>query len=191
MSKTIVCLGDSVTCNWESPSYPEFLQELIDQHHLPYQIINSGINGEIAQDGYYRLPTDVIAHKPNIVTVMFGHNEIFNGLGVDHWHRYTNLIIQKINHHLPHSELWLLTPNKVNNKQQAAKYQSLLDTLRQSDDRFSLIDIWQEFADQNLDSIYTDQFGYDGLVGLDWLHPNSKGHLLIAQTLFNKLSKIS
>ena len=188
----IVCLGDSITDNRDSSngkSYVDYWQELIDQAGQQHQLINAGVNGETAQDGYYRLNSDVLPHQPDLVTIMFGHNELGRGLSVDHFESYLNLLIQKLTKTLPHTKVWILTPNKVADPHQQSRYKPLLARLRVPDPRFTLIDIWQAFEGQDLDSIYSYQYDYNGLTGQDWLHPNAHGHRLIAKTLATRLNE--
>lgn len=188
----IVCLGDSITDNRDSSegkSYVDYWQKLIDKSEQNHQLINAGVNGETMQDGYYRLERDVIIHQPDLVTIMFGHNDLGRGLAVDHYESYLNLTIQKVLHQLPKVKIWVMTPNKVADPHQQSKYKPLLERLRQPDPRFTFIDIWKAFDDQDLDSIYTYQFDYNGLTGRDWIHPNSKGHRLIAKTLMTRLNE--
>ncbi|MCY2966902.1 MAG: GDSL-type esterase/lipase family protein, partial [Planctomycetota bacterium] len=79
---TVVCLGDSVTGVYYHTggvrAYPEML-ELALKHTFPtgkLRVVNAGISGNTTIDGLGRLQKDVLDHKPQLVTVMFGLNDM-------------------------------------------------------------------------------------------------------------------
>lgn len=183
---TIVCLGNSITCNGNEPTYTDFWQEMLEKKFGKgkFTIINSGVNGETAQDGYYRLEKDVITYNPHLVTIMFGHNEILGGTSAWDYARYLGLICHKLQKETP-AKIWLLTPNKVHDPKEDRKYQLYLKALKDlaKEKRIEVIDVYKAFEDQDLNEIYTFRLEYGNLVGRDWVHPNQKGQKLIAQTL--------
>ena len=71
--KTIVFLGDSLTEGKIGASYVERIQKALGPE---IRIINAGINGDTSQHLLRRLQTDVIAHKPDIVVVQVGLNDM-------------------------------------------------------------------------------------------------------------------
>ena len=78
----IVCLGDSVTGVYYHTggrrAYPEMVAVALEQVYPQAKItvINAGISGHSTQDALKRLQTDVLDHKPDLVTVMFGLNDM-------------------------------------------------------------------------------------------------------------------
>jgi lysophospholipase L1-like esterase len=188
----IVCLGDSITCDWESPTYVNYWQALCDAQLGPntIKIINAGINGETSQDGYYRLDNDVIAHQPDLVTVMFGHNEVHGSCQPLDLYHYLDKIVAKLMHHSI-SHIWLLTPNRIADEAIAKKYKDFLASIKEvaQERQLPIIDFWSRMKPLNLDEIYTHQFDYAGLTGRDYLHPNEIGHRFMAKILFEKLQQ--
>lgn len=78
----IVCLGDSVTGIYYHTgglrAYPEMIGvglKLLDPESK-ITVINAGISGNSTADALNRLEKDVLDHKPDLVTVMFGLNDI-------------------------------------------------------------------------------------------------------------------
>jgi len=76
---TLVCLGDSIT--EARDGYVKVVENLI---HAGYpernvKVVNSGIGGHKAPDMLARLQRDVIAHKPNVVTINVGINDVWHG----------------------------------------------------------------------------------------------------------------
>lgn len=191
---TIVCLGDSITCNWDSPSYVDYWQELLAKKFGSEQVkvISVGVNGETAQDSYSRLKTDVLSYKPNLVTIMFGHNDLEFGFAPPQFAQNLELIIKDLlQAQIEH--IWLLSPNQVwgqANQDRYPQFLRSLDILSQTS-HVDFIDVWHHaFSGQNLDTIYTYNFDYAGLTGRDWIHPNETGHRLIAKFLMNKFDDL-
>ena len=76
---TLVCLGDSITEAREG--YVKVMEHLI---HAGYpernvRVVNSGIGGHKAPDMLARLQRDVIAHRPDVVTINVGINDVWHG----------------------------------------------------------------------------------------------------------------
>lgn len=78
----VVCIGDSITGVYYHTggrrAYPEML-ELALRRAYPkarVQVVNAGVSGNTVPQGLARLDRDVLAHKPHLVTVMFGMNDL-------------------------------------------------------------------------------------------------------------------
>jgi lysophospholipase L1-like esterase len=63
----VVCFGDSIT----NRGYYKILEKLLD-----VEAINAGKGGHSSAMGLRRLQTDVIAHEPDVVVVLFGTNDL-------------------------------------------------------------------------------------------------------------------
>ena len=63
----VVCFGDSIT----KRGYSEILAEA-----LKVKAINAGVGGHNSKQGLHRIEKDVLAHKPDVVVVFFGTNDI-------------------------------------------------------------------------------------------------------------------
>lgn len=83
----IVTLGDSITKGVragvaEDQTFAAELQRQLRADQFPdAEVINVGIGGEQAGQGLARLARDVVAKKPNIVTIMYGHNDSYIDVG--------------------------------------------------------------------------------------------------------------
>lgn len=79
---TVVCLGDSVTGVYYHTggrrAYPEMLELALRtaQPNAHVRVVNAGISGHKTADGLNRLQSDVLDHHPDLVTVMFGLNDL-------------------------------------------------------------------------------------------------------------------
>jgi acyl-CoA thioesterase I len=96
----IVAFGDSLTAGFGADpgqSYPDFLQNDLDQRGAHYRIINAGVSGDTTTDGVERLQT-VTALKPAIVIVEFGGNDGLRGLPVATTRANLDQIIVELRH---------------------------------------------------------------------------------------------
>jgi len=78
----VVCLGDSVTGVYYHTggrrAYPEMLELALKRLYpdAKVTVINAGISGNSTRNGLARLDRDVLELKPDLVTVMFGLNDM-------------------------------------------------------------------------------------------------------------------
>ena len=78
----IVTLGDSITKGVRSGVKPEetfaaLVEAGLKKQGIAAQVINVGIGGERTDQALARLDTEVLSHKPRIVTIMYGTNDSF------------------------------------------------------------------------------------------------------------------
>lgn len=163
---------------WQELTYKKFDKKDIN-------IISAGVNGETAQDGYYRLEFDVLSQNPDLVTVMFGHNEFMSGVRPEIYYMYLAKIVQYLKHKGVIA-VWLLSPNRVKFEEDYQPYIERINMVAKEEGaRF--VDVWRAFDEVDLDTIYTFKFDYGGYNGQDFVHPNGKGHRLIAEYLMKEL----
>lgn len=84
--KTIVTLGDSITQGGAAPGgYVWRLQKYLDAlYPNEIKIINSGISGHKSTDMSARFQRDVLDHKPDLVTISVGVNDVWHGFYDNH-----------------------------------------------------------------------------------------------------------
>ncbi|MCF8053605.1 MAG: hypothetical protein K9K75_00030 [Deltaproteobacteria bacterium] len=78
----IVALGDSLTHGWRvNKGYLQFLREHLTCAYPQaiIKLINAGVPGDTARDGFLRLQSAVLAYQPACVLVQFGLNDAFDG----------------------------------------------------------------------------------------------------------------
>lgn len=83
VARRIVCFGDSVTQGtpYVAPedTFTALLERRLNMRHgVAYQVCvtNAGVGGENSAEGLARLEDDVLAHRPHLVTIEFGLNDI-------------------------------------------------------------------------------------------------------------------
>ena len=77
----ILAFGDSITAGVGAPqgsSYPEILETLINR-----RIMKSGISGETSFEGIIRLPGELAAHKPKLVLLCLGGNDLLRRMDLE------------------------------------------------------------------------------------------------------------
>ena len=77
---TVVLFGDSITQagNCEEPDrWPVRLRQRLAERFpdRTFNLVNAGAGGNTSREGLARLDRDVLAHRPDIVTVEFGGND--------------------------------------------------------------------------------------------------------------------
>jgi acyl-CoA thioesterase-1 len=77
----IVAFGDSLTAGVAGRSYPDQLQDLLDQNGFHYRVDNQGVSGDTTTDGLSRIE-NVISEHPAIVILEFGGNDGLRGVPV-------------------------------------------------------------------------------------------------------------
>jgi acyl-CoA thioesterase-1 len=78
----IVTFGDSLTAGVAGRSYPDDLQDLLDQQGLRYRVDNQGVSGDTTTDGLARIDNVIAAH-PALVLLEFGGNDGLRGIPVE------------------------------------------------------------------------------------------------------------
>jgi len=84
----IVTLGDSITKGVRGgvkadETFSARLQAMLREKGVAVEVINAGIGGERTDQALRRLEKDVIARKPNLVTIMYGTNDSYVDKGKD------------------------------------------------------------------------------------------------------------
>ena len=91
----IVAFGDSLTAGVAGRSYPEQLQDMLDQTDLRFRVDNQGVSGDTTTDGLARIE-NVIAQKPRLVLLEFGGNDGLRGVPVSATEKNLDEMIQRL-----------------------------------------------------------------------------------------------
>jgi len=90
----ILAFGDSLTSGVGAPpgfSYPEILQGLINR-----KVIKSGIPGETSGEGLVRLPNELATHRPKLVLLCLGGNDLLRKMDLEKTARNVSRMVQMI-----------------------------------------------------------------------------------------------
>ena len=94
----IVCFGNSLTAGYGTDpgqSYPDYLQQRLDDAGFHYRVTNAGVSGNTTKDGLSRI-SRVIAQHPELVVVEFGGNDGLRGLQLEQTQQNLASIIEQL-----------------------------------------------------------------------------------------------
>lgn len=202
----IVALGDSVTEGsyvkefGEKKCFVEIWEEKLRARfkNPNIKVINKGIDGAVSRDGYNSL-YQVKREKPDLVTVMFGHNDREMKANPGIYEMYMGKIVLDLRKYT-RAQVLLLTPNALLDQKYDQKTTPYLKAIKEVSKELEveLVDIHDYFERKFTSGIKRESCFYkpsDFLkVGYQYLdreelhlqvivHPNQKGHELIAEAL--------
>lgn len=181
--KTILFFGDSLTAGYglEDPNlaFPGLIQKKIDSENLPYRVINAGLSGETTAGGLRRL--DWVLRQPvDIFVLELGGNDGLRGLSPKDAQANLQAIIDKVRAKYPQTKIILagmLMPPSLGADYTRA-FAAIYPTLAEKN-HLTLIPFVLE--------------GVGGVRGLnqpDLIHPNQKGHAIVANTIWSTLRPV-
>lgn len=182
---TIVCLGDSVTGVYYHTggrrAYPEML-ELAIRKAIPraqVKVINAGISGHSTTEALARLDRDALQHKPDLVTISFGLNDMTR---VPEEQFADNLKTLVARCREAKAQVVLCTPNAVISTpgRPVEKLIRYCDKIRELG-RTLNVPVCDQFAAG--ESLRAKDAWAWRLTLSDEIHPNMDGHRLMAQEL--------
>jgi lysophospholipase L1-like esterase len=186
----IVCFGDSVTGVYYHTggrrAYADMLEIALERIYpgASLTVINAGISGHATPDALARIDDDVLKHRPQLVTVMFGLNDMTH-VPLEAYAKNLGAVIQQCR--AIGAEVLLCTPNAVVDTEgrPTAVLEEYVAAIRRvgSDQNVPVVDCYAAF--QAVRS--QDEFEF-GLLMSDEIHPNMDGHKLIAETIAAAIS---
>lgn len=91
----IVTFGDSLTAGVAGRSYPDDVQDLLDQNGFKFRVDNQGVSGDTTTDGLARIE-NVITEHPALVVLEFGGNDGLRGIPVEATRKNLEEMIDRI-----------------------------------------------------------------------------------------------
>jgi lysophospholipase L1-like esterase len=186
----IVCLGDSVTGVYYHTggrrAYPEMVPLALQQVYpgVMITVVNAGISGNSTVDALKRLDKDVLEHKPDLVTVMFGLNDMVR-VPIADYQANLKTIVEKCR--AVGAEVLLCTPNAVidSGGRPTSKLLEYCDAMKEEARRLNVpvCDCYAAHAALR----DRDPLAWR-LVMSDPIHPNMDGHKLNAVAICRSIS---
>jgi lysophospholipase L1-like esterase len=189
-SLKVVCFGDSVTGVYyhtgSRRAYTDMLgialQQISPQSKI--EMVNAGISGNTTVNGLARLDKDVLAHKPDVVTVMFGLNDMTR-VPLSQYSANLKEIVTKCR--AIGAEVVLATPNNVidTSSRPTSKLIQYCDAVREVAREMDLpiCDTYRE-----LQAVRAEESFSWRLLMSDEIHPNMDGHKRIAEQLADAIT---
>lgn len=201
----IVAFGDSTTVpRGALVVYAKLLQDELPARGLPVVVINAGVGGNSTEAARARFEKDVLSRDPGLVIIQFGINDS----AIDVWKGATTprVPMSRYEQNLRHfvhtlkarkTRVILMTPNPMTWTDALKKmygkppydpedpdgfnlllkdYGAVARKIAQ-DEAVPLVDVYRRFK----------EFGNVSDLLLDGMHPNEKGHRLIADALLKQI----
>jgi acyl-CoA thioesterase I len=167
----IVTFGDSLTAGVAGRSYPDDLQDLIDQHGYRYRVDNQGVSGDTSTDGLARID-NVIAEHPALVLLEFGGNDGLRGTPVDATRTNLEEMIERLKQaNIPVVLLGITLPPNYGAdylKTFTAMYPELAQKYHLRFAPFLLLHV----------------YNVPGMMQPDGIHPSGEGNKIVARDVF-------
>lgn len=194
----VITLGDSITKGVRAGVSPDqtfsaILQKRSAKAGIQVEVLNLGIGGERTDQALARLDRDVIAQKPDIVTVMYGTNDSYVDIGktaprlsTEQFEANLGVIVERLK--ARKIRVILMTEPRWGSKARPnglgeppnQRLEPYMQVTRDVAKRQSvpLVDHYQDWFDRekhglNLSDVTTDE-----------CHPNPAGHVLLADALW-------
>lgn len=179
--RTIVFLGDSLTAGYglaspNTDAYPALVQQKIDAAQLDYRVVNAGLSGDTSAGGLRRV--DWILRQPvDIFVLALGANDGLRGIDPAVTRRNLQSILDRVRAKYPEAKLVLAGMQ--------------MPPTMGADFARAFADMFPALAEKNratlipflLDRVATISSLNQG----DGIHPNRRGHTLLAENVWQVL----
>ena len=175
----IVFLGDSITDGF---TYPLLVRQALAEAGRPVPtVINAGIGGDTAEGMAGRLERDVLVHRPDLVTLSVGINDVLRGVPLETYTTRVRAILERLR---DEGVPVLVMTTSVLGKQKREEDEALADyntILRRLAEEFGL-DVAEVYA-------VMDRARQNGteVIEADHVHPNYAGHRQMARAVLDAL----
>lgn len=193
--KKIVFFGDSITQLGVNPGgYISLIRKDLGRSGRSgaYELIGAGVSGNKVYDLYLRLEKDVLVHKPDVVVIFVGVNDVWHkqsfgtGTDPDKFRLFYSALIEKIR--AAGARVVLCTPAVIGEKTDFSNqqdgdlnaYSGIIRSLATSY-QCDLVDLRRIFLDHNLK--HNPENREKGILTNDRVHLNEAGNQLVAREM--------
>jgi acyl-CoA thioesterase-1 len=180
--QVVLFLGTSLTVGQgveAEEAYPALVQKKIDSAGLPFRVVNAGVNGETSAAGLRRLDW-LLNQRVDVLVLELGANDGLRGQDIEDMQTNLQTIIDRTRTAYPDASLVIAGMEAPPNL--GSRYtQQFRDVFRNlaSDNGAALIPFLLESvaAEPELNQV-------------DGIHPNSAGHQIMAETVWQVLGPV-
>lgn len=179
---TVLFLGDSITAGLgvgENNAYPQIVQQMADSMGWNVDVINAGLSGETSAGGLRRVDW-LMRRRIDVMILELGGNDGLRGIDPESTKKNLQAIIDTVRAHNPGVKIIL------------AGMQVPPNLGQQYTTEFK--DIYPELAKTNhtllIPFILKGVGGVPSLNQGDGIHPNIKGHKIVAQNVWEVLKPV-
>ena len=178
----IVFFGDSITAGYGIPieqAFTSLIQEKIKERSLNYRVINAGLSGETSAGGLNRIDW-ILRSKPSVFFLELGGNDGLRGLSLDETESNLKAMVGKIRAANEQAIIFLcgmqIPPNL--GQEYTTKFRLLYEKVAKE-------------TNVKLIPFLLEGVGGDPKLNLsDGIHPNPKGHTIVAETVWKVLEPV-
>lgn len=179
-NKTILFLGDSLTEGLgvsKQSAYPNLVQNLIQTKlNKNIKAINAGVSGSTTNDGLSRLKW-YLKRKPDIIFLALGANDGLRGLDL----KQSQKNLEEIINHALKSKAKVLLAGMLIPPNYGPKYSQDFKEMYEN--------IQSKYNLKFMPFLLKDVAGVQKLNQADGIHPNEKGHEIIAKEVYEFLKE--
>ncbi len=179
LAKKIVFLGDSLTEGYgvaQEAAFPQIIQKKIKADKLDWTVVSAGSSGSTSASTLSRLKW-VAKDKPEIIFILMGSNDGLRGLKVEDTEKNLNDSLQWASDQKIKVILGQLHVPPNYGQEYSKKFSEMFPRLAKKHKI--------KLAPFLLDKVA----GVPTLNQADAIHPNEKGHQIVADTIYNFLKK--
>lgn len=180
--KTILFFGDSLTAGYgltPEQAFPARIDQMINKNGEKYKVVNAGVSGETSAGGLSRISW-ILHQKIDIFILELGANDGLRGLPLDQTRKNLQAIIDRVKEKYPEVKIILagmmVPPNM--GEEYSSEFQH----------------IFPELAEKNhallIPFLLSGVAGDPKLNQADGIHPNVKGHEIVAENVMKVLRKV-
>jgi acyl-CoA thioesterase-1 len=180
--KTILFFGDSISAGYglePQQAFPALIQDKIDSIGLGYEVINGGVSGETSAGGLRRINW-VLQRDIDIMILELGGNDGLRGIDLSSTKENLQQIINRAKAKNPDIEIIIagmqVPPNLGTDY--SKEFEDLYPSLAEKNDLILIPLILDKVG------------GRDEYMQSDQIHPNIKGHKVVAETIWDVLYSI-
>ena len=181
--KVVLFFGNSLTAGYgvdPELRFTSLIQEKIDSLSYPYEVVNAGVSGETTASGNSRLDWVIKQQDIDVFVLELGANDGLRGIPTEETRKNLISMIEKVREKEPDTDI-LLTGMMVppNMGEDYSK---------------SFMQIFPEVTEQKnvslMPFLLKDVAGESELNLEDGIHPNEKGHQIVAENLWPYLKDL-
>ncbi len=201
--KKVIFFGDSITqAGVDKGGYIVRMDSMLEKKGLKnnYDLVGAGVSGNKIYDLYLRLDEDVLNKNPDVVIIFIGVNDVWHkrtsgtGTDADKFQKFYNAILKKLSD--KNIKAILCTPAAIGEKTDLSneldgdlnKYSNIIRSIA-AKNNLPLVDLRKIFLGYNIKS--NPENKDRGILTGDGVHLNAKGNQLVAEEMWNEISKLN
>lgn len=178
----ILFFGDSITAGYgvgPDQAFPTLIQQKIDSLGWEFKVINGGLSGETSAGGLRRIDW-MLRQQPDLFILELGGNDALRGIDLSSTRQNLQGIIDKVKKKYPETRIAVagmqVPPNLGTDY--TRRFRSLYPQLAEQNDAIYLPFILEGVG------------GNEELMQGDSIHPNARGHQVVAKNIWKEIQPI-